>query len=163
MAVVGADALMSMEDPTEGTFDELCWRWRDAQVWRKQLDDVIAALETDMVSRMEEDHQPVRGLGLMRRYKAKQTAWRDGSASADFRRDVGDVVVNHVAMDIATGELDPVKRNIARATVATLYEVIPAFSSVKARGQAMGIDLDQYRATTETYKIALDPEFVEDK
>lgn len=153
------DELLTARDPTEGDLAELASRYRDARHWANQLTGIADDLEAELAARMETSEVHIRGVGLLVRRAERRSTWRDEHASADFRRDVGQAVVHKVAVDIATGELDPVKRNISQFTVETMFEVIPAFSSVKAPGRKLGIDVEEYRVVSEVQKVILEEVF----
>jgi hypothetical protein len=151
-------SLLDLGDPTEGTLDELARRLAMARILASLLTDIGDAIELDLAARMEDDEVRVPHVGVLVRSREKRSSWRDSYASAEFRREVGQAVIKEIALDIVTGELEPVKRNVAEATVALMFDVIPAFSSVKARGKALGVHPSDYRIESEVTRVTIDPE-----
>ena len=154
--------LLDLGDPTDGSLDELAERYLAARALANEFTAIGDAIELELAARMETDEVPVRGVGVLVRGAEKRSAWRDKHASAEFRYQTGLAVVREIALDIATGELEPVKRNVAQATVDLMLDVIPAFSSVKARGRALGIHPDEYRTVSEVYRVTVDTAQQED-
>lgn len=148
--------LLDLVDPTDGSTDELAERYLAARALANELTAIGDAIELELAARMETDEVAVAGVGVLVRRPEKRSAWRDKHASAEFRYQTGLAIVREIALDIATGELEPVKRNVAQATIDLAFEVIPAFSSVKARGRALGIHPDEYRTSSEVYKVTID-------
>lgn len=149
-------SLLGMIDPTEGSLDELARRYRAAREWARDFHDIADMIELELAARMESDALAVDGVGMLIRTLEKRSTWRDRHASSDFRRYVADTVVREIALDVATGELEATKRNVATATVDLMLDVLPAFSSVKSRGRKLGIDPDDFRTTSEVYRVAVD-------
>lgn len=150
--------VLGMLDPTDGTLPELAQRYRAAREWARDFTDIADMIELELAARMEHDAEAIDGVGMLVRSLEKRTAWRDKTSSADFRDHVADMVVKEISLDVATGELEPVKRNVAAATVALMLDVVPAFSSVKARGRQLGIEMDDFRTTSEVYKVNIELE-----
>jgi hypothetical protein len=118
--------------------------------------EAIGLLELDLAESMEEDTM-VTPVGLLRRTEKVSSTWKYDGAGDQFRDDLAVAVVRHVAADNATGELDPIKRNIAHATLRQLFEVIPAVSTVKAGSKrAIGIDIGDYRSFSRHYTVRIE-------
>jgi hypothetical protein len=150
------DELLTVRDPSEGDLREVATRYRDARYWANELNRIADDLEMELSARMEADEVPVSGVGLLVRRTERRSTWKDEHASADFRRHVGQAVIHKIALDVATGELDPVKRNVATVTVDLMFDVVPAFSSVKAPGRKLGIEVEEYRVISEVYRVSLE-------
>lgn len=152
-----ADELLALADPTDADPWELTRRYRDVLAIIEQAKEIQAQLEEALVARMEEDVQMVPHVGVLRRSPVKTTSWKDSDASADFRKDVFGAVIDEVALDRITGERDQMRANIARQVTRALDAALPAFSSLKAAGaKQLGIRVDEYRTTRETYKVTLE-------
>lgn len=149
-------SLLGLADPTEGSLVDLAARYRAAREWARDFSEIADAIELELAPRMEDDTVAVDGVGTLVRTLEKRTAWKDRHASAEFRRYVADMVVREIALDVASGELEPVKRNVATATVDLMLDVLPAFSSVKARGRQLGIDTEDFRSTSEFYRVGIE-------
>jgi len=157
------DDLLAVDDPTEGTLDELADRYAQARRGANMLDAIANEIEVELAARMETDELPTRGGVMLYRTYTRRSAWRDEHASEILREDLRESVTKKLAVDIATGEIDQAKRNIARAAITMLYEAIPAFSSLKNAGaRTLGLRIDDYRTFTDVVKVtiagALDPE-----
>jgi len=150
------DELLAMPSVTEGTLVECAQRLRDARMARVALDEVIAMLEMELPARMEDDSIEVPGVGVLRRQRKRSTTWADERAAGEFRKLVADTAINKVALNVATGELDPTIRQVGRAVVDKLWEYVPSFSSVKAAGKHDGIDVDEYRTHTDSFVAVID-------
>jgi hypothetical protein len=114
-------------------------------------------LEMELAARLETDITALPGVGVVRRGYTRRSEWRDAHSSADLRADVGTAIAQHVALDVGTGEIDPLRRNIAKATVDAMYEVLPSFSSVKAPAKKYGIQIGDYRRFTDQPVVTVDP------
>lgn len=154
-------ALMTLAaegDVTDGELSALAHRLHTARTAIAALTSVVEALTMEVAARVEDDETIVAGYGsswsIARGYKRTST-WSQPDSAELLRHDLGEAVVAKIALDVATGELDPAKRNIARAAIAELWEVLPAFSSLKAGAKRLGIHIDQYRQFTDVATITL--------
>jgi hypothetical protein len=151
-------SMMDIGDWINGPVNEVGRRMALLRMIEAAVKERITDVQDALILEMEADAMRLDGYGALRRVPVESSRWREKDSGSRFRNLVAEVVVGKVALDIATGELDPVKRNIARATVKQLYDFIPAFSSVKAAGRSEGIDLDEFRVTETAYKIVLELE-----
>lgn len=136
---------------TEGTVSEVALRLDRVEYLIAKLNEISGWLETVLTESMEEDAFELPGIGLFHRQEKKRSTWRYKHSGEQLRNDLAAAVAADVSMDVATGELDPLKRNIALATMRAAYEAIPSFSSINVPGRKrFGLDLEDYR-TTETY------------
>ena len=88
--------------------------------------------------------------------------WRDGDAGRRMREDLAAAVASEVALDVATGEVDPMKRNVALAALRVAYEAIPSFSSLKQAGrERLKLRISDYRTYTNFYSVKLERAGVE--
>jgi len=150
------DEMLAMSDVTNGDIRECAERLRDALAAKAALEDVIAALQMELPARMEGDSVAIAGVGVLRKQKYTTSTWADDAASIHFRALVADTAINKVALNVATGELDPTIRQVGRAVVDKLWEYVPSFSTVKAPAKRDGIDVDEFRSFTHTTKVTLD-------
>jgi len=151
-----AEELAALDDPTEGSMAELVTRLRDARAIAAQFNELSTVIELEIAARMEGDNLTVPHVGHIRRVPQKRSQWKDEDSAERFRDYVAETVVRVVALDLASGEVDITKRNIARATIGELYDIIPSFSDVKARGKRMGIDVSEFRTVSYVDKIEFD-------
>lgn len=132
-------------DVTDGDLADLARRLSTAQVAVEQLRLLAEMLQLELAARVEDEVTPVPGVGLIQRGYTRRSQWRDPDSAELLRSDIANAVTSTLALDIATGELDPVKRNIARAAIDALWEILPAFSSVKQPARRYGIRISDYR------------------
>lgn len=147
------------DDWTEGMLAELALRLSRVSALARKLAELQMWLEIELVDRMETDTVPVPGLGTLHRSPSNNSTWKHGGAGEELRTDLARAVADEIALDVATGELDPIKRNIALATLRAAYEAIPAFSSLKAAGpKRFGVHISEYRDYSTSYRVTLDVE-----
>jgi len=141
----------------EGPLLDRVIRLDRAKVLVELLTARIHDIEQSLVDSMEEDEFAVPGIGKVVRERKTSSSWRNEHASQQMREDLASAVAAVVALDVATGEMDPMKRNVALAAVRTIYEAIPAFSSLKAAGRArLGLKMSDYRSYSDYYAVTLD-------
>jgi hypothetical protein len=150
------DELLAMPDFTEGTLAECAQRLRDARQARDALTEVVNMLEMELPARMESESVEVPNVGVLRKARVTTSTWSDENAAHDFRERVAQVAIEKIALNVATGELDPVVRNVGRAIVDKLWDYVPSFSTVKAQGKRDGIDVEEYRSFTHSTKVVID-------
>jgi hypothetical protein len=120
------------------------------------LNDAIRDIELSLIDSMEEDELVVPAIGVLKREEKSTSSWRDGDAGRRMREDLASAVAAEVALDVATGELDQMKRNVAMATMRAAYEAIPSFSSLKVAGRTrLGLDIGDYRRVSTYYSVSL--------
>ena len=109
-------------------------------------------IEGELAATMEADVLDLAGMRLVRS-EGTSSSWRNEHSSQVMRDDLSLAVATNVALDVGTGEVDPIKRNIAVATMRTALEAIPSFSSLNKRGrERLGLRMGDYRTT---YKVAV--------
>lgn len=138
-------AASATEDITDGELADLARRLSTAQRAMAVLRTMAEDLTLEISARVESDLTPVPGVGVIERGYTRRSNWKDEHSSERLRHDLGEAVVTTISLDLATGELDPVKRNISRATVSALMECLPAFSSIKQPAHRFGIRIGEYR------------------
>lgn len=142
---------------TEGPVNDRAMRLDRALALVQMLKDGIRDIELSLIDSMEEDEVIVPGVGKLVRQRSSSSTWRDKDASKRLRDDLAAAVAADIALDVATGEYDPMKRNVALAAIRVAYDAIPAFSSLKVAGRdRLGLSIGDYRAFTDYYVIGLD-------
>jgi len=117
--------------------------------------EAMTELELSLAESMTEETM-ITPVGLLRRTEKVTSTWKYDGAGDLFRDDLANAVVMRVAVDVGTGEMDPVKRNVAREALRVLYDVIPAISTVKSGAKrAIGIDVGDYRSFSRHYAVEL--------
>lgn len=137
--------LAETEDVTDGELADLARRLSTAEQALEQLRLVASVLSSEISARVEVDITPVPGVGVIQRGYTRRSNWRHESSAAELRTHIGEAIVRAISLDIATGELDPAKRNISRATIEALWDILPSFSSVKQPAHRYGIRIGEYR------------------
>jgi len=142
---------------TEGTHFELAVRLARTEHLIELLKEREEWLRLILAESMEADEEVVSGVGVLKRHKRDRSTWRYPEAGNQMREDLASAVAREVALDVATGEMDPMKRNVALAALRTAYEAIPSFSSLKVTGsKRLGLKLWDYRKSDEYYTVTLE-------
>jgi hypothetical protein len=145
------------DDWTEGTAADLGLRLHRLRVLEALVHNLAAAVEQTLVDSMEEDTVVVTGVGPVRRTEKNSSRWKSKDSADRLRADLSNAVANSVAIDVATGDIDPMKRNVARATMSLALEAIPAFSSLnKAGRERLGLYISDYRDYATSYHITIE-------
>jgi hypothetical protein len=159
-AVLTASVELRATDPeawTDGSDRELAMRLERVMTLQSQLEFARSEIELALAERMETDEQVVPGVGVLRRSEATRTSWRNEHSADQMRDDLAAAVSNNVAIDVATGDIDPMKRNIALHAIRTAYEAIPSFSNLKQAGRdRLGLHIGDYRTYATYYRISLE-------
>lgn len=151
--------LQGLDEDTwlEGPLQDVGLRLYRLQVMANRVRRLIEAIETDVAGRMERDTADLGPFGLMRRSMVTSSTWRDESAAERMRDDLAVAVAQQVAIDVGTGEIDPVKRNVAMATMRAAYEAIPSFSTLKQAGRTrLGLHIGDYRSYFDRYRVVVE-------
>jgi len=152
------DELLALEDPSEGTLDELAQRVVEIEAAIELLRDLRAVVAADVLARMESDNVAVPYVGMLNRVPTSSSTWKDKRASNDFRKDVFEAIVDEVALDRVTGERDMLRANVARMVMREVDAALPAFTSLKAAGRdRLRIDVKQYREYSDDFKLVIEP------
>ena len=159
IAVIGLLRGVPEDAWTEGPLADVALRLHRLRVLIELLGDRANQCELTLVDSMEGDTAVVPHVGVVRREEKVSSAWNSQHASARLRDDLTQAVANSIATDIGTGDIDPMKRNIARATMNLALQAIPAFSSLnKAGRERLGLHIGDYRTYATHYKIAIEAE-----
>ena len=148
-------ALAQESDYTDGELHELASRLSTAHEAIERLRELADMLSMEIAARVEEDLTPVPGVGTIQRGYTRRSQWRDTHSAQQLRYDLGEAVSSAVSMDVATGELDPMKRNVARAVVSALWECLPAFSGIKQPANRYGIRISDYRTYNDVPVVSI--------
>jgi ribosomal protein S12 methylthiotransferase accessory factor YcaO len=144
-------------DWTDGPVFDLALRLDRVVALHRALAEVQSWLELALAERMETDDMPVEGVGVLHRTEAHRSSWKHAHSSQQMREDLATAVATHVAVDVGTGDIDPVKCNIARHAVELAYEAIPSFTTLKVVGRdRLGLKMGDYRSYDHYYKVNLE-------
>jgi hypothetical protein len=114
-------------------------------------------LELAVIEAMPTKHETAGGLRIVREPQPRST-WKDNGSSAQMRNDIEREVATKLAMDYATGDVDPERRNLIMHAIHELWDVLPAPSMMKASSRRFGLRIGDYRNFTTGYSIKLLPE-----
>lgn len=149
------------DDWLEGDHRDLAITLHRLRVLQGLAHERADEIQQQLVDSMETDDEIAPGLGVIHREETTSSRWKDKSAAEDLRQNLSTAVADTIARDVASGELDQMKRNVALATMRLALEAIPAFSSLnKAGRERLGILISDYREYSTGYKISI--EAVED-
>jgi len=144
------------DDWTDGPIADVGLCYHRLRVLERIVHSLCESVEQQLVDSMDNDLVDFPG-GRLVRTEVSSSAWKSKDSSQRLREDVSRGVVDTIALDVATGDLDPVKRNIARATMALALEVIPSFSSVSKAGRdRLGLHIGDYRDYGTHYKVTVE-------
>lgn len=142
---------------TEGLMVEQATRLDYTIALISHLREIQAMLELSLAESMEIDDLPVDGVGVLHRIEKRTSTWAYAGAGERMRDDLAMGVAREVALDVATGELDPMKRNVAMAAMRAAYEAIPSFSEIKVAGRRrFGLRMDDYRSYSTRYSVEIE-------
>jgi hypothetical protein len=141
---------------TEGPFDDVARRFALLTRVTAVVNELLGDLNDQLVASMEDDTMTVPGVGVLAREKVTRSTWKDKTASADLRENLVTNVARVVAQDVGTGDVDPVKRNIAIHAVKTALAAIPSFDKLTQAGaKALGMRISDYRDYSDAYKVKI--------
>lgn len=141
---------------TDGPLFDRTVRLDRAKAMIEMLEEGIREIELSLIDSMEEDELTFPGIGQVKREEKWTSSWRDGDAGRRMREDLASAVAAEVSLDVATGEMDPMKRNVALAALRMAYEAIPSFSTLKTVGrERLGLRIGDYRRSSSYYTITL--------
>jgi len=141
---------------TEGSHFDLAVRLDRIEHLIALLQERREWLQLTLADSMESDEE-VTPVGVLRRHEKERSTWRFPEAGRQMREDLAAAVAHEVALDVGTGEVDPVKRNVALHALRTAYEAIPSFSSLKVTGlKRFRLRLEDYRSKETYYSVSLE-------
>ena len=144
-----------LDEWTDGSIEERGLRLHRLRVLVELLNDRISAVEESLSGSMEYDRIRMP-YGELVREETSRERWKDDGANERLRDDLAEAVAVDIAMDVATGEIDPMKRNVALAALRAAYVAIPSFSSLKVDGRRrFHLSLGDYRESLTGYKVTV--------
>jgi hypothetical protein len=94
--------------------------------------------------------------GMLHREPRKSASWIDETSRDRLLDDLKVGIANELSLNVATGEHDPMIRNVALRTVETVYDMISVSDPKAAARRRLGIALDEYKAIRESgYKVTI--------
>jgi hypothetical protein len=141
---------------TEGSVNDQAVRLDRLAALNALVREAQAMVELSLAESMETDDMPTP-VGTLHRVEKRTSTWSYSGAAERMRDDLAMGVAHDVALDVATGELDPMKRNVAIAAMRAAYEAIPSFSELKVAGRRrFGLRMDDYRTYSTRYTVELE-------
>ncbi len=149
--------IISLEDLTEGTLQELAQRLATCNALTSVLKYVTDALQDDIAARMETDTAEVSGVGMIQRKARTSSTWIDDSSKEQMMDDAISAIIRRVAVDPATGEVHPPLANAAREVWRLTQDAFSFTADPKtAFRKVLGLAPDEYRAKRVTgYTISI--------
>jgi hypothetical protein len=110
---------------TSGTVEELARRLDLTLRATTLLNDIAEQLEQALIDAMPEDAMAINGVGvLMRSERQPRMIWRDEESAGRLRDDLSGAIAREIAFDVGTGEIDPIKRNIATVAAQAALDAV---------------------------------------
>jgi hypothetical protein len=113
-------------------------------------------LELTLAEAMPESRMSEGGLRIVRE-RASRSYWKDASASERMKEDIEHQVATKLATDVATGEVDQMRRNVISHAIHELWAVLPAPSTLKAGARRFDLTLSDYRDYAPGFNIRISP------
>lgn len=133
-----------------GTIEELARRLDLALRAIALLNDIAGQAEMALVEAMPEDAMAINGVGLLvRSEKPPRMSWHDEDSASRLRDDLSVAIARDIAFDVATGEIDPLKRNIAMVAAQAALDAVgkTGLNSVLSGAQKRyGVWMNEYKA-----------------
>src|SRR5262245_30226161 len=146
-----------LDEWTNGNLRELGIRYHRLRALMNICRFAADEIEEDLAATMETDIVDVPGVGRLLRSEVHPSSWRADNSAEQMRDDLARAVAQSIALDIATGEIDEMKRNVAMATMRAAYEAIPSFSSLKQAGRRrFGLMIGDYRTYDTRYRVTVE-------
>ena len=144
------------DDWLEGPLTDRAIRLDRLLALTAQLRKIQDWLELNLAEDMEDD-TVVTPVGTLRRTPVNRSAWANSGSGERMRDDLAHAVAADIAMDVGTGELDPIKRNVALAALRAAYDAIPSFSEIKVAGRKrFKLRMEDYRTYSTHYTVQIE-------
>lgn len=154
---IGALSGITEQEWTTGPIAELANTLDRLRYLQSIVRKAEQAISDTLVGSMETDEMTIPGVGRITRVEKTQPSWKYPGANDQMRDDLAQAVANSISVDIATGEIDTARRNIALAAMRMAYEVIPSFSNLlKAGRERLGLHIGDYRTYSTHYTISIE-------
>lgn len=111
------NTLVANDEAIEGNVHDVATTYAEAVRLKAAAQSLIDACTESLIDRMEDDTTDVPGVGLFARTTTSRKRNRYDDSAEQMRSALAEAVARSISFDVATGELDPMKRNIARAAV----------------------------------------------
>jgi hypothetical protein len=158
-----ASAIASLRangDATEGTARDVAQRFALATALKAECSALLDECSESLNDRMEGKTLHLPGVGLFQRGTKQRKRNRYDDTPDRLRSDVISAISGEVALDVASGEVDPMKRNVARAALDRIYEVMSVGAPKALARTSLGIAPDDYyeidRVASVTFRAGIE-------
>jgi hypothetical protein len=156
LAVLAELAGIPEDDWLDGPVSDVGLRYHRLLAVERLVHSLCESLQLQLVDSMDSDLVGFPG-GRLVRTEVNSSAWKTKDSGKQLRDDLTRAVADNIALDVATGDMDPIKRNVARATMLLALEAIPSFSNLnKAGRERLGLQMSYYRDYGTTYKVTVE-------
>ena len=142
-----ADAIASLRasgESTDGTARDVAQRYALATALKAECSALLDECAESLNDRMEGSTLHLPGVGLFQRTTRTRKRNRYDDTPERLQSDLVGAISAEVALDVATGDVDPMKRNVARAALDRLYEVASVGQPKAAARKSLSIAVDDY-------------------
>lgn len=155
-----ADALSiaHADSVSEGLLPELAQRLDIIDTVLAALGIMREALTIELAARMEADEIEVPGVGYLTRIERTSSGtWKYDGAREQMFSDLKGALASRLAVDPATGEVNPALRRLITLTVDEMLEAISVGNPKAAFRKRYGLDPHDYRTAGDVtgYKVAV--------
>ena len=146
---------LDLGELTEGTLADLGRRYDMLLRIIGMAKHARDALEIALVEAMPEDSLSMEDVTIIRK-RSPRSAWKERDSAVRMREDIRRTVATMVATDVATGEVDPMRRNLIEHAINELWKGVPSFSSIKVEAaKSWGLRMGDYRSYTDGYTLTV--------
>lgn len=151
------DDLVTSDEVCDGTIEDVARNYAAALRLKAAAQDAIDACTESLLDRMESDEQNIAGVGSFARSTTNRKRNRYDDSADRMREALASAVARSVAFDVATGEIDPMKRNVARAAVELAVQHASVSGVKQSARQALGIAPDDFYEYQRTSVLKFSP------
>lgn len=149
--------LVETDAVCDGSLDDVARSYADALRLKAVAQEAIDAAAESLLDRLEEDQTNIAGLGQFARSTTSRKRNRYDDSADQMRSALSEAVARSVAFDVATGEIDPMKRNVARAAVDLAVQHASVSGLKQSARKALGIAPDDFYEYQRTAIIKFTP------
>lgn len=148
--------IIESDHATTGTIGEYAQRLDMLRRIIALATELRNAIELAIAEAMPENRMVEGGLRISRE-RSSRSYWRDADSSERMREAIEQQVATTLALDVGTGEIDPVRKNLISYAIHQLWDVLPAPSTLKAGARKYGINLRDFREFQPGFTIRITP------
>lgn len=149
--------LVETDAVCDGSLDDVARNYDAALRLKAAAQDAIDACTESLLDRLEDETTTIAGLGVFARTTTSRKRNRYDDSADRMRSALMEAVARSVAFDVATGEIDPIKRNIARAAVDLATQHASVSGLKQSARKALDIAPDDFYEYQRTATIKFTP------